>query len=92
MLTRYFKLRPFTDTKDPEPLPYVLIPQKQNEIENYLEDLKNFESVSKKLQNGNITMENANILSSGLCSKFQSKYLNFTNNLQPKSNIVFASL
>ena len=70
-LARYFELRCFIDIKDPELLPYVLTPQKENPIENYLEDLKIFESVSKKLQNENSTMENASILFSGLCWNFK---------------------
>ena len=91
MLTRYFELKPFIDTKDPELPPYVFTPQKENQIENYLEDLKNSESVSKKLQNENTTMENASILFSGLLSKFSSKCPNFTIYLQPDSNIALWS-
>ena len=56
MLTRYFELRPFIDTKDPDLPPYVLTPQKENQIEAYLEDLKIFEFVSKKLQKEKTTI------------------------------------
>ena len=57
MLTHYVELMPFIDTKHVELLPYDLTPQKENQIEKYLEDLKFFEFVSKKLQIENNTME-----------------------------------
>ena len=66
---------------------FSLTPQKENQVEKYLEVLKF--SVSNKLQNENTTMENGSILFSGLCMKFASKYPNFNNYLHSDSNIVF---
>ncbi|KAG4234341.1 hypothetical protein PC116_g17502 [Phytophthora cactorum] len=50
MVERYVKLKPFLDTADDDSAVYMLSPLEEERFHEVLEEIKDFEPVSKKLQ------------------------------------------
>ena len=66
MLSRYFELKPFIDTHDRDLLPLSLSPGEEHELKFLYEMLKDFESVSKSLQQDGLEFHDARLLFNSL--------------------------
>eukprot|EP00644_Phytophthora_capsici_P019588 jgi/Phyca11/133604/e_gw1.585.2.1 len=73
MVERYFKLKPFLDSADGDLAAYMPSPLEERRLRTTLDDLKDFESVSKKLQEeghmGNLTLADVRALFDSLMEK-----------------------
>lgn len=73
MVERYFKLKPFLDSADDDLAAYMPSPLEERQLRSTLDDLKDFESVSKKLQEeGNLTLADVRALFDSLMEKAPS--------------------
>ena len=89
MLQRYFDIQHFVDKTDPELLQLLSTPIQERKLtEEVLQDMKFFESISKKLQSVETTLADNRVLFDGLILKFQDKYPVITNYLATDASVI----
>ena len=88
MLQRYSDIQHFVDKTDPELLQLLPTPIQERKLTEVLQDMKFFESISKKLQSDEKTLADIRVLFDGLILKFQDKYPVITNYLATDASVI----
>jgi hypothetical protein len=70
MVKRFFELEEHLDSRDAELIPFIPSRREEQELRNILNDLKVFESVSKKLQEADINLLTHRKLFDAIISKY----------------------